>query len=302
MLHHKEEDMAAMPIIAGTDGSEESLRAVEWAAREAALHGSPLRIVAVPALPPLMSWQEPAARPDTVADVVHKAYLRALATSAERAAEVEPGLAVETRLLSGPPAQALLESAAAASMLVVGSRGAGAFSAMVLGSMSRDVAAHAPCPVVVAREETMAAHREIVVGVRDFERADAVLGFAFAEAALRKARILVVHAWFFRPPVPLGALTAEEQAVLDPRLASAGATARLDGMLAPWRENYPGLQASAEVVHAHPARVLAGMSARADLVVLGRHSARSGDSGRVGSVAHGVLHHAHGPVAIIPAE
>jgi len=44
--------MAAKPVIAGTDGSQESLRAVEWAAREAVLHGTSLRIVAIPVLPP----------------------------------------------------------------------------------------------------------------------------------------------------------------------------------------------------------------------------------------------------------
>ena len=46
--------MAAKPVVAGTDGSEESLRAIDWAAREAALHGAPLRIVAAAAAPPGM--------------------------------------------------------------------------------------------------------------------------------------------------------------------------------------------------------------------------------------------------------
>ena len=47
--------MASKPIVAGTDGSEESLRAVDWAAREAALRGAPLRIVATAGLLPRMS-------------------------------------------------------------------------------------------------------------------------------------------------------------------------------------------------------------------------------------------------------
>ena len=46
--------MASKPIVTGTDGSEESLRAVGWAAREAVLRGAPLRIVAAAALPPRM--------------------------------------------------------------------------------------------------------------------------------------------------------------------------------------------------------------------------------------------------------
>ena len=64
-----------------------------------------------------------------------------------------------------------------------------------------------------------------------------------------------------------------------------------------------GHEASAEVVHAHPGRVLAGASARADLVVLGRHERRGHDAGHgrgVGSVTHAVLSHAHGPVVSVP--
>ena len=55
--------MAAKPIVAGTDGSEESLRAVDWAAREAVLRGAPLRIVSAASLLPRMVWRP--ARPTT---------------------------------------------------------------------------------------------------------------------------------------------------------------------------------------------------------------------------------------------
>ena len=169
--------MALKPIVAGTDGSAESLRAVEWAVREAALRKTALRSVAVPALPPRMSRHQPEGRPDTVADVAHKTYLRALGSAADCAAELEPGVVLDTALLSGPPAQALAETAAYASMLVVGSRGAGTFAALVLGSVSRYAATHARCPVVVAREESLAVHREIVVGVGDLDQPDAQLQF-----------------------------------------------------------------------------------------------------------------------------
>lgn len=293
-----EAPMAGKAIIAATDGSEDSLWAVEWAAREAVLRGRGLRIVSAAALPPRMS-PDPEGR-ETVAGIVQQATRRALDSAARRAAELEPGLAVDPGLLSGPPAEALVEVAAEASMLVLGSRGAGGLAAMILGSVSRYVATHAPCPVVVVREETTAVRREIVVGVRDPDRSAAALGFAFAEAALRQARLLAVHAWAWSLPSTgaVGTLTAQERAVMDSSDIQAYAAERLEGALAAWRDKYPGVPADREVVRARPARVLVGASARADLVVIGRHAARS----RVGSITHPVLSHAHGPVAVVPGD
>jgi nucleotide-binding universal stress UspA family protein len=292
--------MATMPIIVGTDGSAQSLRAVEWAAREAVLRDTALRIVAVPALPPLMSRHQPEGTPDPVADAVIQTYERALATAAERAAELEPGLTAEGHLLSGPPAEALTQAAASGSMLVVGSRGAGSFAALLLGSASRYVATHASCPVVVAREENMAVHREIAVGIGDPGQLSDALRFAFEEASLRKAGLLVLHAWHWPMPGsgPLGTLTAAQRAIMHASLVSSDAAVRLEDMLASVRESYPEVQVSTEVAHAHPGRVLAEASARADLVVIGRRAAASGSGAR--SVTHALLSHAHGPVAVVP--
>ena len=72
--------MATKPVIAGADGSQESLRAVEWAAREAALRATSLRIVAVPELPPRMTSTPATA--GTVSDVVEKSTSQALAAAA----------------------------------------------------------------------------------------------------------------------------------------------------------------------------------------------------------------------------
>jgi nucleotide-binding universal stress UspA family protein len=147
-------------VVAGTDGSEESQLAVEWAGREAALQGLPLLVVS--ALAPL-PWMTPGGVADEVAGLARKRLERALGTAADRAAGVAPGLKIETKVVAGPPARALAELAREASLLVVGSRGAGGFAAMILGSVSRYAATHARCPVVVVREETMAVHREIGV-------------------------------------------------------------------------------------------------------------------------------------------
>ena len=290
--------MAGKVFVAGTDGSEQSLRAVEWAAREAALRGGALRVVSVPALPPLMAWQRaPEGNPDTVADTIRKSDEQALAIAAARAAEAEPGLAVDTALLHGPPGEALIKAAADASMLVVGSRGSGRFAALVLGSVSRYVATRAQCPVVVAREETMAMHREIVVGIRDLDQPTAI-GFAFEEAMLRQARLRAVHAWpWFLPEMRL---TGSERPGADARDVTSEAAVWLADLLTFWRQKYPEVEVAEDILHAHPGRVLSGASARADLVVLGRNA--DGDSAHLGTdaVTHAVLHHAHGPVAIVP--
>jgi nucleotide-binding universal stress UspA family protein len=285
--------MARQPVIAATDGSQESMRAVEWAAREATLRKATLRIVAIAVLPQRMIPSP--ATPEAVAGMIERSMRRALAAAAQEVATLEPDLAIETQLLDGAPAQVLVEAAAEASMLVLGSRGAGGFSAMILGSVSRYVATHAAVPVVVAREDTMAAHREIVVGVRDPAQSDAALGFGFEEAALRQARLLAVHARSWSGPghteVP------------------AGENSHLESAVTTWQEKFPEVEARWEVVHGHPGRVLAGLSARADLVVLGRHAPGephapgvSSHAPGVGSATHAVLSHAHGPVISVPGD
>jgi nucleotide-binding universal stress UspA family protein len=290
--------MPANVFMVGTDGSEPSLRAVEWAAREAVLRSGSLRVVSVPMLPPRMAWgRSPQGQPDGVADTIRGSCEQALATAADRAAEVEPGLAVDTALLPGPSAHALVDAAAGAAMLVVGSRGAGGFSALVLGSVSRYVATRAVCPVVVARAETVAVHREVVVGVRDFDQPSAI-GFAFEEASLRKARLRAVHAWsLFLPEMRL---TGTERPGAEAREVTAEAAAWLADLLAFWRQKYPEVEVAVDVLHAHPGRVLAGASARADLVVLGRNTAEDSPRPGTGAVTHAVLNHSHGTVAIVP--
>ena len=89
---------------------------------------------------------------DHVADFIRSERDLALDAAASRAARVAPGLVIVTDPVAGPPAQGVTESGSGAAMLVVGCRGAGAFTAMTLGSVSRYAAAHAPCPVVVVRD------------------------------------------------------------------------------------------------------------------------------------------------------
>ena len=292
--------MGTKPVVVGVDGSEESLRAVEWAALEARRRSSPLRIVSAPALVPRIHGYN--ASPAAIANALRGIAARALNAAITRCDEVAPRLPVTTDLLSGAPALAVADCGADASMLVVGARGAGGFAAMVLGSVSRYVATRAACPVVVVREESMALHREIAVGIRDPQDTDHTLAFAFEEAALRRADLVAVHTWFWFPAALHLPAAGKELRPTDPDRIAAEAASSLAAVLGGWREKYPGVQVRHDIIHGHPARVLASYSGRADLVVLGRHGHPADAGPGIGSIQHAVLDHAHGPVAVVPYD
>jgi nucleotide-binding universal stress UspA family protein len=284
--------MTAGPIVAATDGSEESLRAVDWAAREAELRGLPLRIVSAAALPPRMAEHQTASGVPTVADTVVSDRDRGLAAATQRA----PDILIDADGLSGSPARAITEAGSGASMLVVGSRGMGAFTALILGSVSRYAAANAPCPVVVVREQTTTSHPQVGVGIGDPAEASAALEFAFEEASLRKASLIAVHAWDSGGDVSRAARAMAEPGAhaIEERVAG-----QLQALLADGQARHPGVEVSYDLVYGHPGRALVGLSARADLVVLGRHR-HDGFLPGPGAVRHAVLNHAHGPVVTVP--
>ena len=290
--------MAAKPIVAGTDGSEESLRAVDWAAREAALRGVPLRIVAAEEAPPGMTSRAGSGEQKRVTDVLLGQRDQALTAAAERAAKTAHGVLIDTDVVTGSVDEAVTDAGSGALMLVLGSRGKGAFTALLLGSVSRYVATHASCPVVVIRDEPPSPHGLVGVGVADLDTCADALTFAFEEASLRKAGLLAVHAWH----TPQTDFSRAGQAFTLPgeQADAANAARHLAGLLDDWRARYPDVPVSQEVVHGHPGRALVGLSARADLVVMGRHAKHPGLPG-AGSVRHAVLNHAHGPVATVPS-
>ncbi len=192
----------------------------------------------------------------------------------------------------------MTESGTGALMLVLGSRGIGAFTALLLGSVSRYAASHASCPVVVVRDEAPSPYGLVGVGVADLDTCGDALTFAFEEASLRKASVLVVHAW--HTPQTEISRAGQMSAAPEQQAVAADAGRHLTALLDEWRAKYPDVPASQEAVHGHPGRALIGLSAHADLVVVGRHAKHPGLPG-AGSVRHAVLSHAHGPIAVIPA-
>jgi len=291
--------MSVKPIVAATDGSEHSLQAVEWAAKEAVLRGAGLRIVAAAEMPPRMAAAGSSGSSlGGVADVLTRTRDQGLQAAAARAAAAGPGLLIDTDVLEAAPAQAVTDSGSGALMLVIGSRGAGAFTALVFGSVSRYAASHAPCPVVVVRDVPPSPHQHVGVGLGDVDRSAGTLTFAFEEAALRNASLTIMHAWEM-PPVDISR-AGESFTGPSAHHVEEETGKRLGAFLESWRSKYPDVTVTQDVVHGHPARALVGLSARADLVVIGRHTAHPDRPGP-GAVRHAVLNHAHGPVVVVPS-
>lgn len=289
--------MTASSVVVGTDGSEESLRAVEWAAIEAVWHRALLRIVSAPAMPSRMCPCDTFSQ--EVGSALRDVSARALDEAIARAAEVTNGLLIGTDLLAGPPAAAVSGSGAGALMLVVGARGAGGFTAMLLGSVSRYSAAHASCPVIVVRPEYRAVTGEVAVGLRDPDDTSRTLAFAFEEAALRDAALVAVHSCYSLPAALGG--PAGSKGAADAEHASADVSRELADALGRWQDKYPAVPLRLDVMHGHPARILASYSERADLVVIGRRGGQ-GTGPAIGAIRHAVLCHARGPVAVVPVE
>lgn len=135
-------------IVVGIDGSKHAEAALELAAEEAFLRGARLVIVSAWELP---SGLTPGVYPPEVLDGPRADADILVNAAVARVAGLQPQVASEGKEIEGQPAAVLLKEAEHATMIVVGSRGRGGFSSLLLGSVSQQVVHHAPCPVVVVR-------------------------------------------------------------------------------------------------------------------------------------------------------
>jgi nucleotide-binding universal stress UspA family protein len=287
-------------IIAGTDGSEESLAAVGWAAAEALRRRLPLSIVHV--VDPRHDHPAAHAQPlphDLAGRLRHDLHRArsALAKASRRAAEAAPGVDLRTAAVFGRADQVLTALTARASLLAIGKRGAGGFSGLRLGSVALSLACGAGCPVVFAPVGTGPVVGEIVVGIDDCDEATAALGFGFGEADVRGARLTALHIWT-QPQA--GRLDAYHDWVLSVGPVNHEAAALLAEQVAPWRDKYPDVVVTESTVHGHPGRALAMASRAADLVVVGGCRNGLASVPGLGQLGYAMLHHAQCPVALIP--
>ncbi|WP_155057494.1 universal stress protein [Streptomyces blattellae] len=292
------------PVLAGIDGSERSLAAADWAAREAEIRGVPLRLVQ--ASPPLPGDVVP----DSAAQTLHHVGERMLQRAIIELSSRHPELEVRSEQVADAPDMALLAAARSAGVLVTGARGSGGFDGLAVGSVALRTAAAAVCPVVLVPEKpagvlgdgTWGAHApaQVVVGFDAHRPAGEVADFAFTAAEARGALLRVVQAWAF----PAEAVSPQTLFVTEEDRATweDQEVLGLSDGLRPWQEKHPAVTIRAEVVLLHPARALLNASRDADLLVVGRRTDPQAAEGRLGPVTHAVLHHARCPVAVVPHD
>ncbi|MFJ9811056.1 universal stress protein [Streptomyces sp. NPDC101158] len=309
-------------VTVGVDGSEESLAAARWAAREAVLREVPLRLLHVSAWPD--APEVPAGHAGAIAER-DEALLREVA---ERAEKDHRGLEVRAERVRGRAAETLTAAANEADLLVLGSRGLGALAGFVAGSVSLAVVGAARQPVVLVRAKAPGALGSdgivgsggsggsagsdrsdrsggsggnvgsggIVMGVDIYHPCEPLLGFAFTEAARRGLPLRLLHSWTLPASYGYASLVdpgAGEE--LGDRLVGG-----LDDLMEPWRKRYPEVGATAETVVGSAAYRMVEASRDAELVLVGRRRPHLPLGPHLGHVAHAVVHHSPAPVAVIP--
>ncbi|MER6216128.1 MULTISPECIES: universal stress protein [unclassified Streptomyces] len=140
---------SAAKIVVGVDGSPSSQAALRWAVRYAGLVGGRVEAVTAWEVPGEASWSAPAV--DATFD--EEDAQRRLVDEVRTVLGAEGASLVRERLVHGHPVAVLVGAADGAEMLVVGSRGRGGFRRALLGSVSQQVALHAPCPVTIVRHD-----------------------------------------------------------------------------------------------------------------------------------------------------
>ncbi|MDH6589000.1 nucleotide-binding universal stress UspA family protein [Streptomyces sp. SAI-133] len=295
-------------VVAGLDGSAESRAAAEWAAREAASRGLPLKLLHVFEPVPDVMAQAPLLGGETLQYWSEKIPRDA----ADGIRLRHPGLQVAVEHAPGRPADILAEAAKDAELVALGSGRLSGISGFLLGSVGLAVVAHAERPVVLVRAGEQAADehrpdpagapsagtpfRPVVLGLDPSEPDDSLIEFAFEEAARRETALRAVAGWNL-PPYYVYGLS------LDPLLhdeLTRRKAAELTEILRPWRQKYPAVEVAEISRSDSPGRQLVDASRDASLLVVGRRVRRRPYGAHIGPVTHAVLHHSTVPVAVLP--
>ncbi|MFG1625361.1 universal stress protein [Kribbella sp. NPDC049227] len=284
------------PIVVGYDGSPGSQSALRWAVGEAVRELAPLRILEAFEL---IVTVRPTPGHVVPLDALRTARQKGLDAVADTVRLQHPELQVETSLVGGAAVPALLDEAGRARLVVLGSRGLGGWSGLLVGSVAVQVTTHARCPVIVIPHDLRPHAHEgatVAVGVDGSKVSAKAIDFAFDQAEALHARVVALHAWsspFLTYSDGASMLQFDEDKIQEEgRLLVAESVA---GAAA----DHPDVQWTTELVSGSAAQALVRRANSADLVVVGSRG-RGGFTGLLlGSVGQSVLHHAQSPVAIV---
>ncbi|MFI6067552.1 universal stress protein [Micromonospora sp. NPDC051227] len=282
------------PVVVGVDGSPSSLVAAEHGARAAVLRSRPLLLVHGYLHP--SGYGVPLNPYDLGVPAPSEEAQQMLERTAAELTDRWPGLAVEVRQVLGGPGATMIEESRRAELVVVGSRGLGGFTGLLLGSVGTQVTAHAHCPVLVVRpdEQPIPVDGPVLVGVDGSESSRLAVGLGADEAALRDVPLVLVHVG------PSDGDRAVPEEIEESQAAyQAEAVRLLADASAVVRTEHPDL-----VVREHPVRAagaaegLIEASGAASLLVVGTRG-RAGFAGLLlGSVSQAAIQHAHCPVLV----
>jgi nucleotide-binding universal stress UspA family protein len=282
----------------GVDGSEPAAQALLWGVREAELRRAEVHAVLAWGL---LDQHHPDRSHRFDDDYGRPEAMTAIERYIDDAVGSSPSVPVVPHPVNDLPARGLLGLGEDPdSLLVLGARGRGGFTSLLLGSVSQQVLHHATCPVAIIREgiELVGHHPErIVVGVDGSETALRALQWAVDEAKARDAQIDALHTW--QVPYAGGYPYAFSVDVMTELEGSARTTLEraIDHV------DTTGLQHAVDriVTSGDAASTILDAAAGADLVVLGSRGLGGFKGLLLGSVTHHVVHHVACPVVVVPA-
>lgn len=281
------------PVVAAVDGSERNRAAVNWAAHEAAALGRELTLVT--------------AVPDYLVPTPHfsvhtqdQEVLDMLTRVRDEVVDILPEESVHLEAVAGNAVDVLLSKADSAGLIVVGKRGLGGFTRMIVGSTSIALAGRSPVPVAIVPDSWDPAERvgrPVVLGIDLAKPDEEPIEAAFKRAERLGVILVAVHGWETPAVYSWDAATiAGAVTELD-----EDESTRFDEVLAFWRERHPDVTVRAMRLHKHPAAAVLEAAQEAQVVVLGRHPAGIFGGFAFGSVARAVLHYAECPVVVVPS-
>ncbi|MCG0062041.1 universal stress protein [Streptomyces tricolor] len=288
------------PVVVGVDGSASSLEAVGVAAHEAGLRDVGLRLVHAFGSP---SMRLPPGGPrwSPAMAGVRELVDGTLARAEQRAHAAAPHVEITRDVTVGEPLTVLEIESRTASLVVVGSRGRGAFASLLLGSTAVHLAGYSRCPVLVVRGRPDPGG-PVLLAADGSPAGEPAVAFAFTEASLRGTGLVALHVWNTwtersaeGPVDPLNVVTDAEH-------LREKAQRLLDDTLSPWQRRFPHVGVEKRLVRSRVRPALIEASRDAQLVVAGARG-HGGFTGLVlGSVSQALLHHAHCPVAVVRGE